>query len=224
MSNYKLVKVVLCGAPGVGKTSLLKRIVNDPQESFTDNQKSTIGVDFKSVEVVAKETGNTIRFQIWDTAGQERFKAVSSSYFRGSHIFLYVYDVTKRSSFDDISDWLMRSDWLRDSKTGEYECGHTPSARGYLVGNKCDTPPSQKEVPYETADAFASNVNMVCFETSAKSGANVLQMFQSFADMMDKRMIDMEQDYAQRGEEDTISDIIILEHQTEIFNKKKTCC
>lgn len=220
---YKVVKVVLCGQAGVGKTSLLKRIVNDDTDPVRDNEKPTIGVDFKTLQLSSRKTGNTIRFQIWDTAGQERFRAVSSSYFRGSHIFLYVYDVTNRASFDDINDWLMRSDWCKDRRTHQWGCAHTPTARGFLVGNKCDLPTQTKEIPYEEGEAFAAMHDMVCFETSAKTGANVLGMFQAFADWMDDKILEEEGSPAEGGGT-TVS--LYEDDGFEVVNNtaKKSCC
>jgi small GTP-binding protein len=212
---YKVVKVVLCGSPGVGKTSILKRLVNDPHDSFKADERSTIGVDFKTISVVSRKTGNAIRFQIWDTAGQERFKAVSSSYFRGSHIFLYVYDVTRRATYDDINDWLMRSDWCKNRKTEQFECLHTPYAKAFMVGNKCDLPAEKKEIPYEEADAFAAMHDMVCFEVSAKNNKNIFMMFQSFADMMDEHL-------KLEGDDDKI--LKLNEHTEILFKEQNKCC
>jgi small GTP-binding protein len=209
---YKVVKVVLCGAPGVGKTSILKRLVNDPHDPFKIDERSTIGVDFKTVSIVSRKTGNAIRFQIWDTAGQERFKAVSASYFRGSHIFLYVYDVSKRSSYDDINDWFMRSDWCKNRKTERYECLHTPYAKAFMVGNKCDL---EKEISYEEADAFASMHDMVCFEVSARNNKNIMLMFQSFADMMDEHL------KLEGDEEKTLK---LAEHTELLIKEQNKCC
>lgn len=212
---YKVVKVVLCGAPGVGKTSILKRLVSDPHDSFKLDERSTIGVDFKTLSIVSRKTGNSIRFQIWDTAGQERFKAVSASYFRGSHIFLYVYDVTKRDTFDDIDDWLKRSDWCKNRKTERFECLHTPYAKAFMVGNKCDLPAEKKEIPYEEADAFALMHDMVCFEVSAKNNTNILMMFQSFADLMDEHLkVD--------GDEEKL--IHLKEHTAFLMKEHNKCC
>jgi small GTP-binding protein len=217
MSLYKIIKVVLCGPPGVGKTSLLRRFVNDPGEPFLENQRSTIGVDFKTVQVVSKKTSNTIRFQVWDTAGQERFKAVSKAYFRGAHIFVFVYDVSKKASLEEARDWLGEAEWTKSEKTGAYECVHTPSAVAFLVANKCDVSVERREISYAEGDAFAASYGMACFETSAKSGAGVLGMFQSFADMMDEHVLE----YDEEDDERTIQ----LQQQIEFLDKsKKTCC
>lgn len=222
---YKIVKVVLCGQAGVGKTSLLKRIVNDDTDPVRDNEKPTIGVDFKTLQLSSRKTGNTIRFQIWDTAGQERFRAVSSSYFRGSHIFLYVYDATNRASFDDINDWMMRSDWVKNKRTDQWECAHTPYARGFLVGNKCDLH-TVKEISYEEGEAFAAMHDMVCFETSAKTGANVLGMFQAFADWMDDKIMAETSDTAGGGVRQGEIVRLYEDDGFEVMNNtaKRGCC
>lgn len=222
MDVYKVVKVVLIGAPGVGKTSLIKRLIAEPGEPFTDNQRSTIGVDFKTLKLTSRKTGNCIAFQIWDTAGQERFKAICKSHYRGAHIFLYVYDVTRKSTLDEVRNWIKETEWIYNEETSRFECAHTPCAKGFLVGNKCDTPLDRKEASYEEGESMAEAHGMVCFETSAKSGANVLTIFQSLADMMDEHLVDIQQDQV---EED--GDVIHLgsPQVMEFLNKdKKSCC
>lgn len=221
---YKIIKVVLCGSPGVGKTSLLRRLANDPHEPYTDNQRSTIGVDFKTISLVSKKTSNSIRFQIWDTAGQERFRAVSKTYFRGSHIFLFVYDVSKRDSLESVREWLRDAEWDKDVKTGEYGCAHTKGAIAFLVGNKCDVPPERREVTYAEGDAFATSYGMVCFETSAKSGSNVLGMFQAFTDLMDAKVETLLSQEEEEQQYEMERSIRVVE-STQFLNKeKKSCC
>ena len=77
--NY-LVKILLVGNSGVGKSSVLMRFAD---KTFKEQYIYTIGVDFKvrTLEV----NGKRVKLQIWDTAGQERFKAFTSSYYRGAH-------------------------------------------------------------------------------------------------------------------------------------------
>lgn len=220
---YKLIKVVLCGATGVGKTSLLKRLINDPHEAYSESQTSTIGVDFKFIDMRAKESGNVIRFQIWDTAGQERFRSVAKNYFSGSQLFLYVYDVTRRESLDEIREWLKDSDWGKDCKTGSYGCFHTPSAIAFLVGNKCDAPPERRQLTYEDGDYFATAHGMVCFETSAKTGANVLGMFQAFTDLLDAKYKEMILEDGE-GEEHERSVRVVENIQFLNSKEKKGCC
>lgn len=92
---------------------------------FTDNFMPTIGVDFKikTIEV----DGKTIKLQIWDTAGQERFKTITSSYYKGAHGIIVVYDITDRESFSAIQNWM-----------GEVEKHASDNISRILVGNKCD--------------------------------------------------------------------------------------
>ncbi|PWS22812.1 hypothetical protein DKP78_16425, partial [Enterococcus faecium] len=84
-----LFKLLLIGDSGVGKSCLLLRFADD---SYLDSYISTIGVDFKIRTV--EQDGKTIKLQIWDTAGQERFRTITSSYYRGAHGIIIVYDVT----------------------------------------------------------------------------------------------------------------------------------
>ena len=94
-------KVVLIGDSAVGKSQILARFARN---EFSLDSKATIGVEFQtqSMDIDGKE----VKAQIWDTAGQERFRAVTSAYYRGAFGALLVYDISRRSTFDNVGRWL----------------------------------------------------------------------------------------------------------------------
>ena len=94
-----IFKVLLLGNSDVGKSSLILRYVD---QVWSDTFVPTIGVDFKvkTLEIDNKQ----IKMQIWDTAGQERFRNVISSYYRGAHGILLIFDVTDKESFKNLSN------------------------------------------------------------------------------------------------------------------------
>lgn len=107
MDSPKLqtIKVLLLGDSGVGKSCLLLRFTDD---TFSEEHQSTIGVDyrFKLLSDVSP-MASTCKLMLWDTAGQERFRTLTSSYYRGAHGVILVYDVARRQSFTDIqSVWI----------------------------------------------------------------------------------------------------------------------
>ena len=101
MDNTKCFKIIVIGATGVGKTSIVNRLIN---KNFEIETQSTIGVEFKTYFIDVE--GEKIKLQIWDTAGQERFRSVSRGYFRNAVGALVVFDLTSRESFDKVSSWL----------------------------------------------------------------------------------------------------------------------
>lgn len=154
-----LFKLLIIGDSGVGKSSLLLRFADN---TFTGNYITTIGVDFKirTVEI----DGERVKLQIWDTAGQERFRTITSTYYRGTHGVIVVYDVTSGESFANVKRWLHEI---------EQNC---EVVNRILVGNKNDTPDS-KVVLTEDAQRFADQMSIQLFETSAKENINVEEMF-----------------------------------------------
>merc|ERR1719397_1187443 len=144
-----LFKLLLIGDSGVGKSCLLLRFADD---TYTESYISTIGVDFKfrTIEL----DGKTIKLQIWDTAGQERFRTITSSYYRGAHGIIVVYDVTDQESFNNVKQ--------------------------LLVGNKCDLT-NKKVVDYTSAKEYADQLGIPFLETSAKNATNVEQAFMTMA-------------------------------------------
>lgn len=125
----------------MGKSCLLLRFADD---TYTESYISTIGVDFK-IRTIELD-GKTIKLQIWDTAGQERFRTITSSYYRGAHGIIVVYDVTDVESFNNVKQWLHEID--------RYACDNVNKL---LVGNKCDLT-SKKVVEYQTAKEFAEQL------------------------------------------------------------------
>ena len=105
----------------------------------------------------------------WDTAGQERFGTIVSSYYRGAHGIIIVYDVTEQLSFQHVKKWTQDIDRYAPS-----------SVRKLLVGNKCDLT-SRKVVDYAQAKEFADQMNVALIETSAKNSTNVEQAFLTMA-------------------------------------------
>ncbi|EIM21402.1 GTP-binding protein ypt1 [Wallemia mellicola CBS 633.66] len=166
-----LFKLLLIGDSGVGKSCLLLRFADD---TYTSSYISTIGVDFKirTIEI----DGKTVKLQIWDTAGQERFRTITSSYYRGAHGIIVVYDVTDNESFDHVSQWLQEID--------RYAC---EGVNKLLVGNKNDLE-SKKSVEFNVAKEFAEQLNIPFLETSAKDSTNVEQAFLTMAKHIKDRM------------------------------------
>ena len=159
-----LYKILLIGNSAVGKSSLLLRFVDS---TWNDAFVPTIGVDFK-VRTMNID-GKKVKLQIWDTAGQERFKNITSSYYRGAHGIMVVYDITDMESFNNVSNWLIEIE--KNAKKNAYKI---------LIGNKNDL--EDKRVVSKTqGQDFANTYGMNFLETSAKSNTAVDEAFEKLA-------------------------------------------
>lgn len=166
-----LFKLLLIGDSGVGKSCLLLRFADD---TYTESYISTIGVDFK-IRTIELE-GKTVKLQIWDTAGQERFRTITSSYYRGAHGIIVVYDVTDGDTYSNVKQWLQEID--------RYAC---EGVNKLLVGNKSDLT-NKKVIDYTVAKEFAEGLQIPFLETSAKNATNVEQAFLTMAKQIKDRM------------------------------------
>ncbi|KAK4377130.1 hypothetical protein RND71_003426 [Anisodus tanguticus] len=156
-----LFKIVLIGDSGVGKSNLLSRFTRN---EFCLESKSTIGVEFATRTLQVE--GRIIKSQIWDTAGQERYRAITSAYYRGALGALLVYDVTKPTSFDNVSRWLKE---LMDHADSNIVI--------MLIGNKTDLK-HLRAVATEDAQSYAEREGLSFIETSALEATNVEKAFQ----------------------------------------------
>ncbi|CAL1279072.1 unnamed protein product [Larinioides sclopetarius] len=149
----RIFKIIVIGDSNVGKTCLTFRFCGG---KFPMRTEATIGVDFRERQVVVD--GEPIKLQLWDTAGQERFrKSMIPHYYRNVHAVVFVYDVTKIASFQNLSHWI--------AEFKQYQ-GHCPDIPKILVGNKCDCKESVA-VNTNMAQKFADSHDMPLFETSA---------------------------------------------------------
>ncbi|KAI1293775.1 Ras-related protein Rab-35 [Halotydeus destructor] len=176
-----LFKLLIIGDSGVGKSSLLLRFADN---MFTGSYITTIGVDFKirTIEV----DGEKVKLQIWDTAGQERFRTITSTYYRGTHGVIVVYDVSNGETFANVKRWLHEIDQNCDL------------VNRILVGNKNDDP-NRKVVVTEDAQRFADQMGIQLFETSAKENINVEEMFMAVTKMVLRSKKDLNQQKTDGG-------------------------
>jgi small GTP-binding protein len=168
-SQDHLVKILLLGDTTVGKSCLVRRFVDD---KFDSNTTTTIGVDFKERAVAWDDC--KLRLQVWDTAGQERFRCITPSYYRVAQAVLIVFDITRRSTFDQVGTWIQQLE------------SHTPGISWTLLGNKADLA-SSREVAHEEAEALACRFGMPYRETSAKTGECVEEVFVGLAETVVKQ-------------------------------------
>ncbi|KAH8415743.1 hypothetical protein KR222_011736 [Zaprionus bogoriensis] len=165
-------KVIMLGDSGVGKTSLLIR--------FRDGRYvpsyflSTVGIDFRNKVVVVD--GTRVKLQIWDTAGQERFRSVTHAYYRDAHALLLLYDVTNKTTYDNIRAWL-----------GEIREYAQEDVVIVLIGNKADCGSSERQVKREDGERLGREHNVPFMETSAKTGLNVELAFTAVARQLKSR-------------------------------------
>jgi len=168
-----LIKLLLIGDSGVGKSCLLLRFSDD---SFTPSFITTIGIDFK-IRTIELD-GKRIKLQIWDTAGQERFRTITTAYYRGAMGILLVYDVTDDKSFANIRNWIRN-----------IEQHASENVNKILIGNKCDLL-DKKMIDTAKGKALADEYGIKFMETSAKNSINVEDAFITLAKDIKKRLID----------------------------------
>jgi len=181
MNDYDyLIKLIIIGDSGVGKTAILQRYT---ELIFKHEYITTIGVDFRLVTLQTEQ--GIVRLQIWDTAGQEKFNSITSSYYKGAHAIMLVFDLANPNSFGRICFWI--SEVKTRMSDGNY-CF-------VLVGNKIDT--MDDAVDSNVISEFVSKYNIIYYETSAKTGDGIENVFQKIAtntiDMMITGLIPYEQ-------------------------------
>merc|ERR1719213_595222 len=165
-----LFKFIIIGDEAVGKTCLLLQFTD---KRYRTTHQVTVGVEFgsKTVEV----SGKMIKLQCWDTAGQDRFRSIVRSYYRGAAGALLVYDITRRDSFDHVSQWIAEARQNAD-----------PDLVITLVGNKCDKA-SERQVSFEEGQHFAQRYGLYFTEISAVTGQMVDQPFHVTARLVDRQ-------------------------------------
>ncbi|KAL8874445.1 MAG: hypothetical protein Q9174_000238 [Haloplaca sp. 1 TL-2023] len=165
-----LLKVIILGDSGVGKTSLMNQYVN---KKFSASYKATIGADFLTKEVLVDD--RVVTMQLWDTAGQERFQSLGVAFYRGADCCVLVYDVNNSKSFDTLDSW--RDEFLVQASPRDPE--NFPFV---VLGNKIDVEENKRMISAKRAMTFCSSKgNIPYFETSAKEALNVEQAFEVIA-------------------------------------------
>mmetsp|Transcript_67361 Transcript_67361/g.60512 ORF Transcript_67361/g.60512 Transcript_67361/m.60512 type:complete len:211 (-) Transcript_67361:319-951(-) len=165
-----LLKVIILGDSGVGKTSLMNKFVND---KFSKQYKATIGADFLTKEILIDD--KLVTMQIWDTAGQERFQSLGVAFYRGADSCILVYDITDQKSFDSLDLWM-------DEFIAQAAPRNPKEFPFVVLGNKSDLAKTKRQVADAKARSWCKNKNDIpFFETSAKDNTNVEQAFQTVA-------------------------------------------
>eukprot|EP01120_Amphizonella_sp_Union-15-10_P005593 TRINITY_DN166_c0_g3_i4.p1 TRINITY_DN166_c0_g3~~TRINITY_DN166_c0_g3_i4.p1 ORF type:complete len:193 (+),score=30.24 TRINITY_DN166_c0_g3_i4:41-580(+) len=164
MSYAYLFKYIIIGDTGVGKSCLLLQFTD---KRFQPIHDLTIGVEF-GARMIALDN-KQIKLQIWDTAGQESFRSITRSYYRGAAGALLVYDITRRDTFNNLTTWL------QDTRQRANE-----NMTIMLVGNKSDLE-DQRAVTLDEGEKFARENGLLFLETSAKTAANVEEIFNRIA-------------------------------------------
>ena len=159
-----LFKVVVIGQGRVGKTSLARRYC---EGSFTTSYHTTLGLDLFSKSLTIGD--QKIKLLIWDTGGQEKLGQLHSFWYRGATGGVIVFSLCEKNSFYNVEKWL-----------DELKIYTTPGIPTFLVGNKSDLK-DQIKVSTVEAEEYAKKRGMEYFETSAKDGTNVEDVFKVLA-------------------------------------------
>ena len=161
------IKICLLGDVSVGKTSIASRFCKN---SFNDNYINTIGGAYQQQNIILNN-GVKMKLHIWDTSGQDRFRSMTNLYYRDAQVAILTYDVTNEQSLESLTYWLKE---LNDKVDQD-------NMLLCLAGNKNDVDANQKRVQTAKGKEFAEKNNMLFYETSAKTGAGVKELFQAIA-------------------------------------------
>ncbi len=164
------LKILILGDSSVGKTSLLLKYADG---YFPTMYVATIGVEYKIKKI--NINGADINLQIWDTAGQERFRSITKNFMKGADGIMYVYDITQKSSFDNLKSWIRSSE------------ESTEGFKKLIAGNKSDLE-IDRVVQNESLTKYCEDKNIKGLEVSAKTGSKVNEAFETLARLIVGKM------------------------------------
>jgi len=196
------VKLVLLGEAAVGKSSIVSRFVSN---EFQANKEPTIGAAFLTQKCRLED--RVLRYEIWDTAGQERFHSLAPMYYRNAQAAVVVYDVTKAPSLEKAKTWVKelqrqanpnivialagnKIDLVQPSESSptghatsesEDEADDATATPGETPASSGAEPEGLRQVPREEAQAYATEAGLLFFETSAKTGEGIVDIFTEIA-------------------------------------------
>lgn len=159
-------KIVLLGHFGVGKSSLIRRFV---ENTFSENYKVTIGVHIFKKNISIPEKGKEVSLVIWDLEGNDDINNTRLSYLLGTHAFIYVFDVTRPETYKNLESEI---NFLKEKQN------KTPIT---VVGNKEDL--VTKAYLKQNVENFGRLTDLYI---SAKTGSKVDFLFSSLAETLIK--------------------------------------
>ena len=145
------IKVIIIGNTGVGKTNLINITMG---QGFSETEKSTATSSFSLKKITIND--KTHKVALWDTIGQEQYKQLTKIFFNNAKIVIFVYDITRKITFDALPDW---------KKDVEEQIGKD-YVKG-VVGNKSDLY-LQEQVKEEEGEKYANNIEANFLLFSAK--------------------------------------------------------
>nr|XP_057925894.1 ras-related protein Rab-27B-like [Doryrhamphus excisus]XP_057925895.1 ras-related protein Rab-27B-like [Doryrhamphus excisus] len=182
-SDYDyLIKLLVLGDSGVGKTTFLYRYTDN---KFNRKFTTTVGIDFREKRLMytgtnadgVSEKNFKVHLQLWDTAGQERFRSLTTAFFRDAMGFLLMFDLTNQQSFHNVRNWMSQ---LQAN-------AYCDSPDIVLVGTKADLR-NTRSVQTRQAQDLADRYGIPYFETSAATGTDVDKAVRILLDMVMMRM------------------------------------
>ena len=208
-ANYEVnFKIIVIGNSGVGKTCITNQAI---KQVFSDKYQTTIGMEIFSLFV--KINDKVIKLQIWDTCGQEIYRSLITNFYRSSSLAIIVYSIDQRESFKDLDLWIK-----------ELKINNSPDTKLLLVGNKLDLE-EKRQVSYEEGMIFKDEFGFIdFFETSAKTGENIKNMFIRIAIALYEEYVnykDIESSTSFNSFRPAYGQLIRIQDKR---NKKKRCC
>ena len=195
-----LLKLVIIGDSGVGKSNYLYRFV---EGEFCPIHEATVGFDYKSKICYLPNSKKKVKFQIWDTAGQEKYMSINKNLFQRVQGIILMYDITVPKSFENLNKWMTVIKQLADG---------IPLI---LIGNKIDLE-KERKISKDRGKQFADNNNIDIFESSGKSGVNVEESFIFLGEQI-VRLSNKNENKSSGGNE------YIISKDTTYKNPKKCC-
>ena len=164
LKNIKEVRIITLGEPDVGKTSIIRRFVND----VFKGDKVTLGIEF-SFKIVELEGNRKIKLSVIDTNGQEKYRALPLNYFKKADVVLFVFALNDSGSFEKIGQWIDR---FKNNNGNNVK-------KMFLIGNKSDL---VKVIEQKEIDDFANKYGLTYMETSAKTKNQINELFTIIAE------------------------------------------
>ena len=202
MDYDHILKILLIGSAGVGKSSILNSYV---ENDFMEDTIQTIGVDFKLV--VREYLNRKFKLQIWDTAGHERFRTITNAYYRGADAVILVFDLNRENTFQEVAYWVR-----------EIKNNASDNILIHLVGNKSDLP---KKVKRESIQDLVLSLQIPYIETSAKNSFNLEILFDEIIRQLYETKI---KDSNYLMHHDSKNQVLLQGTKIKSHTRKNKCC